>query len=451
MINKMSKKNKIGFFLALLAVVWSCNPGADSSSDLKPVKVELKKESTGYQLYCDGKPFYIKGAGFEGNDPSTISRFGGNAIRTWRTGDQHISGRQMLDEAYKNGLMVCMGIEIGRERHGFDYNDTAAVRRQYDFALAEVLKYKDHPALLAWGIGNELNLNYTNPKVWNAVNDIALMIHATDPNHPVTTMLAGAGETDIHQVMKFCPALDFLSFQLYGDIVNLPAYINKSGYEGAYVVSEWGATGHWEVAKTAWGMPIEQTSHEKAVAYQERYENVIAIDAFHCIGSFVFLWGQKQERTPTWYGMFLESGEKKESVDVMQYLWTGQWPANRSPQLQRFLMQGKTAYDNVYITAGESIEATVQVTDPDDDTLVYGWEIIPEVPEDQRSEGGDFEKRQETVFAQETKTGQVKITATLNEGAYRLFVYVKDGYNSAATANIPFYVLAGKGITSSTK
>ena len=45
----------------------------------------------------------------------------------------------------------------------------------------EVLKYKDHPALLAWGIGNELNLQYKNPKVWNAVNDIAKMIHEVDP------------------------------------------------------------------------------------------------------------------------------------------------------------------------------------------------------------------------------------------------------------------------------
>lgn len=440
----MSKTIKLFVFLTLSSVLWSCNTGTDASSGLKPVKVELKKESTGYQLYCDGKPFYIKGAGFEGNDPSTISRFGGNAIRTWRTDDEHISGQQILDQAHKNGLMVCMGLEIGRERHGFDYNDTAAVRRQFDFVAGEVMKYKDHPALLAWGIGNELNLRYTNPKVWKAVNDIALMIHATDPNHPVTTMLAGAGEADIHQVVASCPALDFLCFQIYGDIVNLPAYINKSGYEGAYVVSEWGATGHWEVPGTAWGKPIEQTSHEKAIAYQSRYENVIAIDAFHCIGSFVFLWGQKQERTPTWYGMFLESGEKNESVDVMQYLWTGQWPANRSPQLQQLLMQGKTAYDDVYVQVGESIEASVLATDPDNDPVVYEWEIIPEVPEDQQSDGGDFEPRQKTVFKQQTTTGKIAIDVTLAEGAYRLFVYVKDGNNSAATANIPFYVRGGK-------
>ncbi len=42
---------------------------------------------------------------------------------------------------------------------------------------SEVLKYKDHPALLTWIIGNEPDLNHTNPKVFDAINDISKMIH----------------------------------------------------------------------------------------------------------------------------------------------------------------------------------------------------------------------------------------------------------------------------------
>ncbi len=136
--------------LAIVAVVYTgCNPAGDRQTGNGPVKVELKKESNGYQLYCDGKPYYIRGAGFEGRDPSSVARFGGNTIRTWRTGDAFITGQEILDEAHRNGLMVCLGIEIARERHGFDYDDTLAVRSQFEFAKAEVLKYKDHPALLA--------------------------------------------------------------------------------------------------------------------------------------------------------------------------------------------------------------------------------------------------------------------------------------------------------------
>jgi hypothetical protein len=346
----------------------------------------------------------------------------------------------VLDEAHANGIMVCMGLEIARERHGFDYNDEEAVAKQFEYAKGEVLKYKDHPALLAWGVGNELNLRYTNPKVWDAVNEIAAMIHEVDPNHPTTTMFAGAGKREVEYVMERCPEIDFLSFQIYGDIMNLPRYIEESGWTGAYVVSEWGATGHWEVGKTEWGSPIEQTSHEKAIAYKERYEKVIASNTRQCLGSFVFLWGQKQERTPTWYGMFLESGEDTEAVDVMQYVWTGKWPENRCPQLNSFHLNEKTSFDNVYLGPGEKFKAVAEVDDPDGDTLKFVWEIIPEVPEHLQSDGGDLEQRQPTVIKQQAVVNQIVSNAPEEPGAYRLFVYALDGHDNAATANIPFFV-----------
>jgi len=253
-------------------------------------------------------------------------------------------------------------------------------------------------------------------------------------------MLAGAGRNDVRAVIEQCPSLDFLSFQLYGSIVNLPEYIAESGYDGAYLVTEWGVTGHWEVPKTAWGRPIEENSHMKAMAYKDRYEKIIASDAFHCIGSFVFLWGQKQERTPTWYGMFLESGEKKEAVDVMHYVWTGKWPENRAPQLTDFKMNGQHAIDNIYLKPGDEIKAEATVTDPNGDSLVYQWEILPEVPLDQQSDGGDFEPRPQTMLLLETIDNNYTLAAPEKSGEYRLFVYVFDGYNNAATANIPFYV-----------
>src|SRR5688572_21979655 len=84
-----------------------------------------------------------------------------------------------------------MGLDVTSERICLNYDDTAAVRKQLDRLRAEVLKYKDHPALLGWGIGNELNLQYKNPKVWEAVNDISKMIHDLDKNHFTTTILAG--------------------------------------------------------------------------------------------------------------------------------------------------------------------------------------------------------------------------------------------------------------------
>lgn len=429
---------RLVYVVSLILIFISCSDNTVLEEN-GPVKVEIRKEKNGFRIYCDGEPFYIKGAGFEGSDPSSVAKYGGNAIRTWRTGDEFITGKEILDEAHRYGLKVCLGLEIGRERHGFDYDDENQIAKQLAYVRGEVVKYRNHPALLAWGIGNELNLHYTNKKLWVAVNEIAELIKELDPMHPTTTMLAGAGEDDVRSVLEYCPALDYLSFQLYGDIVNLPAHLKASNYDGPYVITEWGATGHWEVGKTSWDRPIEQNSHEKANSYQERYESVIAADN-HCMGSFVFLWGQKQERTPTWYGMFLESGDKTESVDIMQYVWTGDWPENRSPQINSFTIRNSDTFENHQFTAGERFEVFVNATDPDNDELEYQWEILEEVPVEKQSDGGDFEARPFTVFKKVSVDNEVEINAPQKAGEYRLFVYISDSNGSAATANIPFLV-----------
>lgn len=427
--------------LSIFIFAGACKNSEQQPNSAKAVKAELTRSAAGFQLLLDGEPFYIKGAGLEGGNIARLKAHGGNSIRTWRTGDHIMSAGELLDEAHKHGMMVTMGIEIARERHGFDYNDEKAVKAQFDKVKSDVLKYKDHPALMAWGIGNELNLHYSNPKVWEAVEDIATMIKEEDPNHLTTTMLAGADKEVVRRIMETCTHLDFLSFQIYGDILNLPKYISESGYDGAYIVSEWGATGHWESPQTNWGSPIEQQSTEKAEAYLERYQQVIAADQEHCIGSFVFLWGQKQERTPTWYGMFLENGRKTASVDVMEYVWTGEWPEKRAPLMKDFFLNNQNAIKSITVSTGQNMSALAEAESLTNEKLRYHWEIMGEVPEEHQSDGGDFEQRPTTLLKMESDDPQVAITAPEKPGDYRLFVYVLDAYNGAATANIPFKVV----------
>ncbi|HEY2082838.1 MAG TPA: hypothetical protein VGI88_08630, partial [Verrucomicrobiae bacterium] len=300
-------------------------------------------------------------------------------------------------------------------------------------------QFKNHPALLFWDIGNELNLNSHNPKVWDAVNEISKMIHQLDPNHPTTTSLAGINRELVDQIKSRLPDIDFLCVQSYADIVNLPRELRDSGWTGPYVVTEWGATGHWECGKTEWGAPIEDNSSVKAGCYHKRYEVAIASDTTNCLGSYVFLWGQKQERTPTWYGMFLNSGEATETVDVMQYLWTGQWPALRSPQLKSFSLEGKTAQQNIHLLPGHNYAAAVSAQSPDGDPLTYSWEIMEE--SGAQSIGGDFESQPARLpgLVQDA-AANAQLKAPSKPGAYRLFVYVMDRHQKAAYANIPFYV-----------
>ena len=432
------KKQLLGFLgCALIGLFYMANIHAQNNESLKPVKVEITKSADGkFQLLRNGEPYFVKGAGGSAF-PNRIAAYGGNSIRTWGSR----GGQKVLDSAQKYGLTVLMGLDVARERHGFDYNDTAVVRQQLDKLREEVLKYKNHPALLAWGIGNELNLHYTNPKVWDAVNDIAKMIHGLDPNHPVCTVLAGISKDLITQLKEHCPDLDFLSVNTYGDLAGLPQNIRRNGWEGAYMVTEWGPTGHWESLTTPWKSAIEETSSEKAAVYKSRYEYSIAKDKDRCLGSYVFLWGQKQERTPTWYGIFTEKGEESEVADVMQYLWSGTWPQNHAPHIYSLQVNNQKAIDFLYVKQGASCSANVVVFDPDNDKLNYRWEVLPEPT--QLSDGGDFEARPEAVSNSITGNyNQNKITfiAPLKEGAYRLFVYISDGKNKVATANFPFYV-----------
>ncbi len=431
-------------FILMTGMMLACTPSQEPESKYLtegPSHVEMREVDGKHRLFVNGEEFYVKGAGCEFGPCYQIAAHGGNSFRTWRTDNSQRSGLEVLDDAYEHGLMVMMGLDVARERHGFDYDDEVAVAAQLERLRQEVVELKDHPALLGWGIGNELNLRYTNMKVWDAVNDIAKMIKEVDGNHVTTTMLAGIGRDEVEYITANAPYLDFLSIQLYGSLINLEQNLEDAGYEGPYLVTEWGPTGHWEMPETKWGSPIEQTSSEKAAAIKLRYQEAILADDTHCMGSYVFLWGQKQERTPSWYGLFTEKGEKTEPINVMEYLWTGNWPENMAPRMKNISIAGKGGrFDDVMLDAGGEYTLELTVEHPGKSSLSVRAEVMPE-PEE-LSDGGDFEPRPVTMdgLILSVGTSEVVFKAPVETGAYRILVYVTDEHNNAGTANIPFWV-----------
>ncbi|OEK03699.1 beta-galactosidase [Roseivirga sp. 4D4] len=404
-------------------------------------KSTIVKVENGFELQLNGEPFFIQGAGLEFGSIPKLAAHGANSFRTWRTDNGQRSGKEVLDDAQKYGLKVTMGIDVGRERHGFDYDDEEAVKAQLERIRGEVMELKDHPALIIWGIGNELNHEAENPKVWDAVNEISKMIHEIDPNHLTTTSLAGMNKEFVHLIMERAPDLDILSVQMYAEVEILPRLLKESGWEGPLMVTEWGATGYWEVGNTEWGAPVENNSSVKADFYGSRYRNAIESQRPQVIGSYVFLWGQKQERTPTWFGMFMPDGKETESIDVMHNIWNGAWPENRSPRINTFSLEGKEPYDNIKLTAGKQYQASIDVTDPDSDVLTYRWEIMKESTTN--ATGGDAEEVPaviEGLISNDQTSGDLTFMAPNEEGAYRLFIYVDDNQDHTAHANIPFYV-----------
>ena len=346
-----------------------------------PIKVEIAKTDSGYQLLRGGQPYVIKGAGMGEDDIERFAAHGGNSIRTWSTDNDAQDTLKLLDAAYKHGVTVALCLAMQTERWGFDYNDDDAVAAQLAEFRHEVSKYKDHPALLFWIVGNELNHGYTNGKVYDAVSDVVDMIHELDPNHPVTTTIAGLSPAVVRDVEARAPNLDFLSFQLYGDLFVLPQLVKDAGVEQPFMVTEWGAIGYWEVETTAWQAPIEANSTEKAATFRRGMQDVLDSMGGQLIGSYAFLWGQKQERTPTWFGMFTEDGRETEVVDVMHFLWTGSWPASRSPRVNSVEIAGQSFADGATILAGETIRASADIVDPNDGALSFRWELKQKVPQ----------------------------------------------------------------------
>ncbi|MDX1545770.1 MAG: glycoside hydrolase family 2 TIM barrel-domain containing protein [Rhodothermales bacterium] len=414
------------------------------------IPVEVRQDADGgWTLYRGGEPYYIRGVGGQQYLDRAVA-YGANSIRTWGAGE----AIAVLDEAHENGLTVLFGLWVGQERQGFDYNDAKSVRAQLARFREVVRAYKDHPAILMWAVGNENDLFYTDFKVWDAINDIAEMIHEEDPNHPVTHVTAGLDVAEVQLIMERAPAIDVYGINTYGELIggtrafrsygyegpDVGTQLRRAGWDGPYIIAEWGPDGHWEVPKTAWGVPIEQTSTEKAAMYRLRYERGIAADTSHCIGSYVFLWGQKQETTPTWYGIFTPGGYETEVSDVLQHLWTGSFPENRAPSMEALTLDGQDRFASVFTEAREKITFEAVVTDADGDALRYAWELLPEST-DIRA-GGDAETRPDAVPIDvvEQDGGTLVVRAPRKEGPYRMFAYVYDGHGNVATANFPFYV-----------
>ncbi|NNF40606.1 MAG: hypothetical protein HKN64_04440, partial [Woeseiaceae bacterium] len=206
------------------------------------------------------------------------------------------------------------------------------------------------------------------------------------------------------------------------------------------LVTEWGAIGYWEMETTDWGVPFEATSSEKADVFLRAYREVLQPLEGQLLGSYVFFWGQKQERTPTWFGMLTEDGKETEVVDVMHYVWTGQWPDNRAPRVERLLLDGKGDRTSVVLSAGQQYEAVFDVIDPEGGPLVYRWELKAESAA--TSGGGDYEEPIASLegYLAGPAAARTLLTAP-PPGKYRLFAFVEDDQQHVAHANLPFLVV----------
>ncbi len=427
---------KLMTFWAVVLIMGLTTGGCGQSTAEISARVEVRRDGQMHQLYRDGKPFFVRGAaGHE--HMAQLRALGGNAVRTWSTDN----AQAVLDSAYAHGLSVMMGLYMLRTFEGMDYADETAVRVQEDALMAQVQRYKDHPALLLWGIGNEVQLLSDDLRVWKAVQRLARRIRATDPHHPTVMPLAGFNRQQLNQIYYHCPDIDIVGFNTFGDLVNVPARM-KQYYPGKpYLITEWGARGYWETPRTAWDALLEPSSTEKAAWIKQAYAATMQTDTAHCLGGFAFFWGQKQERTPTLFSLFLPEGQPTEQLDALHYLWQGSWPSQRAPRITSPLGFRHPTGDQ-YFLPGDTITATVQAQGHAPDVpLHYHWELVHDQEATEAVIGGGTEVPLRRVAHWQTEEGTLRFAVPRADGPYRMLLYVTDPQQKACTDSAPLYVL----------
>ena len=396
-----------------------------------PANVEVRQDAGRWQLFVDNQPFFINGVGGEGS-LSKLKEAGGNSVRTW--GIDRL--QTVLDEAQLHGVKVCAGIWFHHEHdaEGFDYSKPEMVKAQLQQVRQAVLRFKDHPALLLWGLGNEMEGESGDKVViWKAVQEAAKLTKELDPNHPTMTVIAEIGGRKIEGINKYCPDIDIVGINSYGGGPSVAERYAKLNCNKPYIITEFGPPGFWEVGKTSWDAPIEPTSNEKSEAYRRAYLGSVYQKPL-CLGSYAFLWGNKQERTATWFGMFLPDGVKVSTVDTMTELWSGKSPRAACPAIKELKAEGDTQ-----LKPKQTLKIHLTATDPAKQPLSVRWVVQPEQTKTYTA------GREESVLPEiqsaiiRSDENGCEIAAPIAPGGYRVFAYVHNAVG-ASVGNIPFHV-----------
>ena len=404
--------------------------------------VRIVGEAGQWRLERDGQPYFVKGVGGDGS-LELLAKLGGNSVRTW--GEDGLGKK--LDEAHQHGLTVTAGIWLGQVRQGFDWSDAESLIRQRQKVREVVERHKNHPALLVWALGNEMeDPAGKNGAVWAEINNLARLVKSIDSRHPTMTVVAEIGGDKVKNLHALCPDIDLIGINSYAGAASVGERYRKLDGTKPYLLTEFGPPGIWEISKDENGAYHELTSTEKAESYRKAYRSAVLGQPGVCLGSYAFLWGQKQEVTATWFSM-LHDGSRVAAADALAELWSGKPVANRCPAIESFSVVRRSASqaDDAERRAtlnkpGDIVRVELKCSDPERDSLTVSWQLRFD-PEEYGS-GGDAEAEppavKNAVVRSDATSAEVKVPT--DGGLYRIFAVVKDQHGGAAVANLPLRV-----------
>jgi len=255
-----------------------------------------------------------------------LKEAGVNTINGWDADkgyEQDKFDELTLDTANDYGIGVVMPLNLPPEG---DYEDPQFVAGLMDEARAKVARFKDHPALRVWGVGNEVFWEMDPdmyPAFQQAYLKIADLFHRLDPNHPVIYR-----EAEDRYVPQFAEMLqdsgDMRPWLLYGmnvyDKDVRPILRDWPDYEldRPVLVSEFGAEG--------------DTPEERAQGYLDMWRGIREFPQY-VIGGAPYVWTTEgpEPTDEIWGLMDGESRPVDGTFALLSQAWRQEPTANKPP------------------------------------------------------------------------------------------------------------------------
>ena len=402
----------------------------------------IKQINGKWTFLIEGKSFEVKGAtfGYDKDVNNYIKHFqelnnlGVNTIRTWGTGEHT---RKLLDVAHKYNIKVMLGIWMRHGKPGmeaddsFDYvNDSIGKETMYKNALSIVEKYKNHPAILTWGVGNEVYLNMATDKEKIAYSKllerICFQIKKIDENHPVTSVEAWTFGVDWW--LKYVPSIDIFGINTYGAGANiLPQELAKKGVKKPYVITEFGVRGEWEIKKDKNGVIPEPTDQEKYDAIVKGYNEWIKPKP-NCLGVYVFHYANDNRHVAPWLLTHFKSMTRPQYWAIRE-AYTGKKPINNVPIIKSFQLLENNIKSETWVAV------KLDAIDIENEALTISFYY------NQRT--GSRKRKDQLVKLQSrgNLSEGIEIKLPKENGGIRVYAVVSDTYNNAGIATTSISVI----------
>jgi hypothetical protein len=423
-----------------------------------PSVVKVTGMQGNWQLNVNGGNYFIKGMTWgppqDAGDAymRDLQAMGVNTIRIWGVDDTNTP--KLLSTASQFGIKVIVGHWLNQ---GADYlNDTTYKTNTLNTIVNQVNALKGYQGVLLWDVGNEVILttqDHTYPNGATVeqeriayaqyVEQVVQAIHAADPNHPVTSTDAWTGAWPYYKA--YTPSLDLMAVNSYGAIVNVKQDWINGNYTKPYIITEGGPAGEWEVPNDLNGVPTEPTDLQKRDGYTTSWNAILSHPGV-ALGGTEFHYGVENDFGGVWLNTF--TGEwHRLGYYALRQAYGGQPATNTPPQITAMTLSSQTN-----VPAGSQFTVSVNVSDPDHDTIRYAVMLSNKYI----TNGTGLV----TPIYTDNGNGTFSVTAPQALGVWKVYVYAFDGQGNVGIETRSFKVTpppvngtniaVGKTVTAST-